>query len=155
KKQRYFHDFFNYSGLHRSVGLYKTPHAHVADVAVTTDLDPHAGVGLVSYHVGVAGAGPTSVVLRDAAGAGGAEGEGGDGGVVVPGARPWARCLCQLEAERGEGAEADRYPLPVGIRTVRVDAARLLLNGQPVRLRGFGMHEDTALRGKGHDDARM
>ena len=24
-----------------------------------------------------------------------------------------------------------------------------------MRLRGFGMHEDSALRGKGHDDARM
>lgn len=34
--------------LHRSVWLYKTPHAHVADVAVTTDLDPGAGAGLVS-----------------------------------------------------------------------------------------------------------
>ncbi len=34
-------------------------------------------------------------------------------------------------------------------------ADRLLLNGVPVRLRGFGMHEDVPLRGKGHDDARM
>jgi beta-glucuronidase len=158
KKQRYFHDFFNYSGLHRSVWLYRTPQAHVADVAVTTDLDPQAGVGLVSYHADVAGEGPTSAVLRDAAGAVVAEGEGSDGVLVVPGVRPWQPgdpYLYQLEVEHGAGAEADRYPLPVGIRTVRVDAARLLLNGQPVRLRGFGMHEDTALRGKGHDDARM
>src|ERR1019366_3796921 len=118
KKQRYFHDFFNYSGLHRSVWLYKTPHAQVAAVAVTTGLAPHAGVGLVSYHVGVAGAGPTSVVLRDAAGAVAAEGEGDDGVLVVPGVRPWQPgdpYLSQLEAEHGEGAEADRYPLPVGI----------------------------------------
>jgi len=83
KKQRYFHDFFNYSGLHRSVWLYKTPHAHVADVAVTTDLDPQAGVGLVSYHADVAGEGPTSAVLRDAAGAVVAEGEGGEGSGVA------------------------------------------------------------------------
>ena len=158
KKQRYFHDFFNYSGLHRSVWLYKTPHAHVADLAVTTGLDPQAGAGLVSYHAEVASEGPTSAVLRDAAGAAVAEGEGGDGVLVVPGVRPWHPgdpYLYQLEVEHGAGAAADRYPLPVGIRTVHVDAARLMLNGQPVRLRGFGMHEYTALRGKGHDDARM
>ena len=36
-----------------------------------------------------------------------------------------------------------------------MDEARLLLNGQPLRLRGFGMHEDSALHGRGHDDARL
>ena len=44
---------------------------------------------------------------------------------------------------------------PSGSARSRWPADRLLLNGVPVRLRGFGMHEDAALRGKGHDDARM
>jgi beta-glucuronidase len=158
KRQRYFHDFFNYSGLHRSVWLYMTPPAHIADVSVTTDLDLRSGRGRVTYHVDVAGAGPTSVVLRDATGAVVAGAKGRDGVLVVGGVRPW-RCedpyLYLLEVEHGEGADADHYPLPVGIRTVHVEGTRLLLNGQPVRLRGFGMHEDAALRGKGHDDARM
>src|SRR6202049_922750 len=69
KRQRYFHDFFNYSGLHRSVWLYMTPRAHIADVSVTTDLDLRSEAGRVTYHVDVVGAGPTSVVLRDATGA--------------------------------------------------------------------------------------
>ena len=30
RKQRYFHDFFNYAGLHRPVWLYSTPRSHVA-----------------------------------------------------------------------------------------------------------------------------
>ena len=74
--------------------------------------------------------------------------------LTVPAAQPWSPdnpYLYRLDVAHG----ADEYPLPVGIRTVAVDGARLLLNGQPVRLRGFGMHEDAALRGKGHDDARM
>ena len=33
-RQRYFHDFFNYAGLHRSVWLYATPRSHVRDVTV-------------------------------------------------------------------------------------------------------------------------
>jgi beta-glucuronidase len=158
RKQRYFHDFFNYSGLHRSVWLYTTPQAYIADVSVTTGLDRPGGLGRVTYHVDVAGAGPTSVVLRDAAGAVVAEAQGGDGVLAVDGVRPWHPgdpYLYRLDVRHGEPADADHYPLPVGIRTVAVEGPRLLLNGQPVRLHGFGMHEDTALRGKGHDDARM
>ena len=35
RRQRYFHDFFNYAGLHRSVWLHTTPHTHVSDVSVS------------------------------------------------------------------------------------------------------------------------
>ncbi len=158
RKQRYFHDFFNYSGLHRSVWLYTTPQTHIADVSITTGLDRPAGLGQVTYHVDVVGAGPTSVALRDATGALVAEATGSDGVLAVPGVRPWHGedpYLYRLDVEHGEGPDADQYPLPVGIRTVHVEGTRLLLNGQPVRLRGVAMHEDSALRGKGHDDARM
>ena len=47
----------------------------------------------------------------------------------------------------------DRYMLPVGIRTVRIDGTRFLLNGEPFYFRGFGMHEDLNVHGRGHDDA--
>jgi len=36
-RQRYFHDFFNYAGLHRPVWLYTTPRSHVEDVTVVTE----------------------------------------------------------------------------------------------------------------------
>lgn len=83
-----------------------------------------------------------------------AQAEGPDGELAVASARPWQPgdpYLYRLGVMHG----ADEYWLPVGIRTVQVAADRLLLNGTPVRLRGFGMHEDAAIRGKGHDDARM
>jgi beta-glucuronidase len=169
RSQRYFHDFFNYAGLHRSVWLYATPYSYIADVSVSTGFDPAAGAGSVAYHVDTAGGAPvpggagatgpsgdpvTSVLLRDAAGETVAAAQGADGVLPVPAARPWCPAdpyLYRLDMVHG----ADEYSLPVGIRTVQVDGDRLLLNGEPVRLRGFGMHEDAALRGKGHDDARM
>ena len=43
--------------------------------------------------------------------------------------------------------------LPVGIRTVRVDGSRFLINDEPFYFRGFGMHEDLNVHGRGHDDA--
>jgi beta-glucuronidase len=154
KKLRYFHDFFNYAGLHRSVWLYSTPRSYIADLTVGTTFAPGTSAGQVTYHLDVTGAGPATVALRDAAGAVVAEATGPDGVLAVPAARPWSPAdpyLYRLDARYGD----DEYSLPVGIRSVQVDGARLLLNGQPVRLRGFGMHEDGVLHGKGHDDARL
>ncbi|HEY1672548.1 MAG TPA: beta-glucuronidase [Streptosporangiaceae bacterium] len=160
RTQRYFHDFYNYAGLHRSVWLYSTPPSFIDGVVVRTDFDPRSGRGLVSFQVeavdddGAYGAALTSAVLRDADGVVVARATGPAGELPVPSARPWHPgdpYLYRLDLAHGE----DEYALPVGIRTIRVAGDRLLLNGQPVRLRGFGMHEDGALRGKGHDDARM
>ena len=36
-----------------------------------------------------------------------------------------------------------------------MDGQRLLVNGEPVYLTGFGMHEDKAILGKGHSDAYL
>ena len=162
RTQRWFHDFYNYAGLHRSVWLYCTPPSYLDAVTVRTGFDPASGRGLVRYQAEVVNAGagaqetqaPTSAVLRAADGAELARTTGLTGELPVPSARPWHPgdpYLYQLDLAHGE----DRYSLPVGVRTVAVAGDRLLLNGQPVQLRGFGMHEDGALRGKGHDDARL
>ena len=44
RRQQYFHDFFNFAGLHRSVWLYATPTTYVDDVVVVTDLQGTTGV---------------------------------------------------------------------------------------------------------------
>jgi beta-glucuronidase len=46
----YWHDFFNYAGIHRTVWLHSTPVAHVDDVTVVTGLEGSAGT--VDYTVG-------------------------------------------------------------------------------------------------------
>ena len=58
-----------------------------------------------------------------------------------------------LVAEIVEGATvADIYTQPFGVRTVEVRGTEFLINGEPFYFTGFGKHEDTAVRGKGHDD---
>lgn len=47
------------------------------------------------------------------------------------------------------GVVYDRYTLPIGIRTIRVSGSELLLNNQPMVLRGFGRHEDFPIVGRG------
>ena len=161
RRQRYFHDFFNYAGLHRHVWLTATPFARVEDITVRTGLD--GADGTVSYRVEVAGQGAarlgTQLSLADASGDEVARGSGPEGVLRVESPRLWRPgdgYLYQLTVELRDGSTlVDSYPLAVGVRTVEVNGARFLINGKPFYFRGFGRHEDIPIRGKGHDDVWM
>lgn len=159
-KMRYWHDFFNYAGLHRTVWLSHTPTARFEDVTVTTTFE--GSTGFVDYRAEVEGAGDqltTRVVLRDASGTEVARSEGVEGRLEVADVHLWGvgdGYLYRAEFQLLDGDQlVDSYPLAVGIRTVAVDGAKLLLNGKPVYLKGFGMHEDHVTVGKQHNDAMM
>jgi beta-glucuronidase len=159
-RQRYFHDFFNYAGLHRTVWLYTTPTSYVDDITVVTDLQGSSGI--IDYRVEAVGAEPdrVRVVLRDAQGTQVTGASTSSGLLTVPDVHPWRPgegYLYEFVAEilRDDGSVADSYPLPVGVRTVRADGTRFLVNEEPFYFTGFGMHEDSAVRGKGHDDSFM
>jgi beta-glucuronidase len=157
RTQTYFHDFFNYAGLHRSVWLYCTPPAFVRDVTVVTGLDGDSGT--VDYRVEADGDGDVQVVLLDAGGAEVARGAGATGTLPVEDVHPWQPgegYLYDLRVDLLDGDEVvDSYTLPVGIRTVEVRGTRFLINGEPFSFRGFGRHEDAPFRGRGHDDVLM
>src|SRR3954470_22202302 len=154
-KQTYFHDFFNYAGLHRAVWLDSTPPAHVRDVTVVTGLDGTSGT--VDYRVDADG--DVRVALLDPAGGEVASGAGATGVLTVADVHPWRPGeghLYDLRIDLVEGPQVvDSYTLPVGIRSVEVRGTQFLINGEPFHFTGFGKHEDAAVRGKGHDDALM
>lgn len=159
RRQRYFHDFFNYAGLHRGVWLYATPTTYVSDLTVTTGLD--GPTGSVEYSVRTEGGEVLDVSARlsDAAGAMVASEQGSRGVLEVAGATPWrpgAGYRYQLEVRvEDSGSLVDSYTLPVGIRTVKIEGNRFLINAEPFYFRGFGKHEDAPVRGKGHDNVQM
>lgn len=155
--QEYFHDFYNYAGLHRPVKLYRTPTVYIRDVTVTTDLEEDTG--LVGYKVDVNGAGAdVRVRLVDEEGRVAASGSGAQGVLRVEKARLWKPLQAYLytlhvELEGQDGEPVDHYMLDVGIRTVKVEGDRFLINGEPFYFKGFGKHEDSDIRGKGLDHA--
>ena len=159
RRQRQYHDFFNYAGLHRSVWLYTTPHSHIAGLTVLTDIEE--GAGVIHYTVVVTDLGAATVRarLRDAEGAEVAAAAGAEGDIRVTAPELWGPgrgYLYYLEVELVDSdVLIDRYTLPVGIRTVRVEGTRFLINGEPFNFRGFGKHEDLNVHGRGHDDAAM
>ena len=150
-------DFFPYAGLHRAVVLCSVPVTHVADVTVTTEIE--GGNGLVHVEVKQSGdgaAGRVTLASNDVhlGQALDFEGDTASATLHVPNARLWSTDdphLYELTVTLDDNnTPLDRYALDVGIRTVAVEGDRLLLNGEPVELRGFGRHEDFPIVGRGH-----
>jgi beta-glucuronidase len=158
-RQRYFHDFFNYAGLHRSVWLYTRPSNYINDITVVTELN--GTIGVIHARVDTVGpdASEITIELRDQAGEIVGSATGAEAVLEIADVHPWRPgegYLYTLVAELRSGEEViDRYSLPVGVRTVAVDGHRFLINGEPFYFRGFGKHEDLPVKGKGHDDVFM
>lgn len=155
-KQRYWHDFFNYAGIHRPVWLCVVPGKRIEDVKVVTDLDGKDG--LVRYQVKTTCNGKVRMSLYDKDGKLTAQSTSGE--VRIPDVHPWAPgdgYLYDAEFELLDENQKtlDSYYLRVGVRTVKVEGTKILVNGKPVYLKGFGMHEDIEVLGKGHNDAYM
>jgi beta-glucuronidase len=157
-RQRYWHDFFNYAGIHRTVWLAATPIDHITDITVVTGLD--GTTGTIDYTTTAAGGLGTRVILRDADGRPVAEGAGPAGRLDVENVHRWAPgngYLYDLEVQLVDhgGSIVDSYHQSVGVRTVKVSGNRFLINDEPFYFTGFGKHEDIAVLGKGHSDAYM
>lgn len=149
---------FNYAGLARSVRLCSSPATRIDDITVTTDLD--GTTGFVKYEIASVGSdNKVEVDPRDEDGQVVASSSGVTGTLAVNKAHLWqpgAAYLYTLRARLVTGsAVSDEYSLPIGIRTVRVSGLQLLINNKPFYFKGFGKHEDTPVKGKGHDDAWM
>ncbi|XP_045483905.1 beta-glucuronidase isoform X2 [Pieris rapae] len=160
-EQTYTFDFFNYAGIHRSVFLYSTPQTFIDDVIVNTDIQ--GLTGFVVYNVTYKSASNAQCVIQlfDKNGTQVAGSQDCAGLMEVGNANFWWPYL--MHPEPGYlytfkasligplGELVDTYSLKVGIRTVTWSNTTIYLNDKPIYLKGFGMHEDSDLRGKGWD----
>ena len=141
-------DFYPYGGLHRPVYLTATPEGGIAAMRVRTE---RQGAGWNVRVEADAGEGELSATLSRR---GRVVGEAGpDLTLEVPDGEAWAPgspVLYELTVRLSRGGEpSDEVSQAVGLRTIETEGTELLLNGEPVFLRGFGRHEDAALSGRG------
>ncbi|MGB8212016.1 MAG: beta-glucuronidase [Anaerolineales bacterium] len=151
-------DFFPFCGIQRPVWLVATPPGGLQDVRVQTDIEGISG--LVHVRAERAGSGPALARFRFEGSGYRAElesafsGDAAETVIHVPEAALWSPAspyLYDLSVELVQGdVVTDSYALKIGIRTVAVAGDRLLLNGQPVYLNGFGRHEDFPVVGRGY-----
>lgn len=161
--QHYQHDFFNYAGLARSVWLYSVPTISVDDITVTTDVD--GSTGYVDFQINTntpIDDDRLRVSLIDEDGSTVYEASGHKSRAVLESVHLWQpgqAYLYQLRAEimSAGGCEPvlDSFELAVGVRSVKVQGNRFLINDKPFYFTGFGKHEDAPVRGKGYDAALM
>lgn len=151
KMSKPYFDFFNYSGLQRSVYLMAVPKESVFDI--TTNYELCGNDAKVSYEIETTGDHPVCVELYDEANNLAAQSEGKQGVLEVKDAHLWEvhnAYLYRLVVKIVDGGEVlDEYDTEIGIRTVKVEGTSILLNGKPVYLRGFGKHEDSDIVGRG------
>ncbi|MFM2320883.1 MAG: beta-glucuronidase, partial [Actinomycetota bacterium] len=157
KQQTYLHDFYNYGGLARSIWIYSVPSVSVDDVTVITDFE--GSTGKVNYSVATSAAADIRATLFDEDCKQVATAEGANSQLSIANVKLWQpgnAYLYTLKVEAiVDGNVVDEYQLSVGVRTVKVDGNKFLINNEPFYFTGFGMHEDHVVKGKGHDNSFM
>jgi beta-glucuronidase len=151
KMSKPYFDFFNYAGLQRSVYLLAVPRESVVDFDL--DYAIHGKNAEVSYQVRTNGEHAVQLELLDAEGSCVAQKDGKEGVLYVENAHLWQvrnAYLYRLRIRIMDGEELiDEYEQEIGIRTVKVEGTDILINGEPVYLKGFGKHEDSDIVGRG------
>ena len=146
-----YFDFFNYSGLQRSVHLLALPKESVFDFDLSYEICGKDA--RITYDVKTTGDHPVYIYLYDREGNKVADGNGKQGVLEVKDARLWQvrkAYLYRLVIQISAGTEIiDEYEQEIGIRTIEVKGTDILVNGNPVYLRGFGKHEDSDIVGRG------
>lgn len=140
-------DFFNYCGITRPVKLYTTPEAYIRDVTLVPDYEGNKG--FIDYKIEIAGGdGEPEIRVYDKEGQLVAAGKGCEGRLTIEDVQLWMPLkpyLYDVKVSCGE----DVYTLPFGIRTVRVEGKKFLINDRPFYFKGYGKHEDTFPGGRG------
>lgn len=151
KMSKPYFDFFNYAGLQRSVYLLALPGESIVDFDL--DYAIHGKNAEVSYQIRTNGEHAVQLALFDAKGHCVAQKDGKEGVLYVENARLWQvrnAYLYRLRIRIMDGEELiDEYEQEIGIRTVKVEGTDILINGEPVYLKGFGKHEDSDIVGRG------
>ncbi len=143
-------DFFRLSGVARDSYLYARPKQRIADIRVTADLDGDYRDGSLSVRLSLPVQSEVTLNLDDAEGrhvaATTVKGKGEVSATLkVSDPHKWTSetpYLYRLTATlSGKGGVKEVIPVNVGFRKVEIRDAQLLINGQPVLIKGANRHE--------------
>lgn len=146
-KQIIKHDFYNFTGIHRDVLIYTLPKNHIEDIIIRTVVDGDYKKISVDVKGDVNGLAFTvfdedkNVVYK-----------GSDMVFCIDNPILWRVGKPYLYTLKVE-TDHDSYEESFGIRKIEVKGDHFLLNDEPVYFKGFGMHEDFFVLGKGASSA--
>ena len=147
-------DFWRFTGIAREVYLYARPKAHIQDLFVHQDLVNSYKDGQLSVDINAPAAKgcivEASLTSPDGRAAGNASVTLNNASVVatitVPGAKAWSAeipnlytLIVTLKNKKGDVIES--IPQRVGFRNIKIEGGQLLVNGQPILIKGADRHE--------------
>lgn len=139
-------DFWRFTGIAREVYLYARPKLHAADIRLNAALENNYQDGVLNYKVSLKG-GKTDVAITlcDKDGKQIAQATGVQGVIKVPKVNAWTAetpylYKAYITLKNKQGA-TEVIPQKVGFRNVEIKNAQLLVNGQPVLVKGADRHE--------------
>lgn len=146
------YDFFPYCGLQRSVMLYTLPKASIQDVTIVTGFEGTQGnIDVTVKKQGSANRGQVVITSHEGKQYTGElkfVGNEAKASIKIADVHLWS-CedpyLYDVDVTLGN---TDAYHTHTGVRTIAKDDKSLLLNGKPIKLRGFGKHEDFPIFGR-------
>ena len=143
-------DFFRYTGVSRSCYLYTRNKRRIDDIRVTPDLDGAYKNGTLAVNLDLKGRGDVKLELLDAENRTVASSEVKGSGTVstvisLDSPQKWTAetpYLYTLYATLNDGSEVTEVvPVKVGFRKVEIKNSQLLVNGEPVLIKGANRHE--------------
>ncbi len=139
-------DYWRFTGIAREVYLYARPKLHASDVRLNAGLENNFKDGVLDYHISLQGGkSDVSISLCDKDGKQIAQATGAKGTIKVPNVKPWTaetpnlyKVFITLKNKQGV---SEVIPQKVGFRNVEIKNAQLLVNGQPILVKGADRHE--------------
>ena len=139
-------DYWRFTGIAREVYLYARPKLHAADVRLNAGLENNFKDGVLDYQISLQGGkSDVSITLCDKDGKQIAQATGAKGTIKVPNVKPWTaetpnlyKVFITLKNKLGV---SEVIPQKVGFRNVEIKNAQLLVNGQPILVKGADRHE--------------
>ena len=137
-------DFWRFTGIAREVYLYARPKVHVEDIIIRQDYDVSEKAGMLN--VGITKKGDAEVTMTLISPKGEVmEGIKANEDYTVRDAMPWTAETPQLytllvTVSRG-GKVSEVISQRVGFRHVEIKGGQLLVNGQPILIKGVDRHE--------------
>ena len=132
-------DFWRFTGIAREVYLYATPKVHIKDITIGQDYQQ--GNGLLNVDVKLAGKATVEAKLFDAAGNQVAEGLQ----ATVARAKAWTAETPNLYTLYIYLKQGDKtlevIKKKIGFRHIEIKGGQLLVNGQPILIKGADRHE--------------
>ena len=147
-------DFWRFTGIAREVYLYARPESHLDDYSVVTDLDEKYMNATLQFDATLAGADGKvlELQLKDASGkevwSGKQTVENGAASATVQVKNPYKWTAetpylytLYITLQENDGKVIEVVPQKVGFRKVEIRDRQLLVNGQPILIKGADRHE--------------